>query len=444
MTQSYGQSKMMHFCPKCNQPLTKIAVGNLVEPFWGRLHKFFVYPFHPRPLLLMIILSFLFTLVAGPGFLNLMLQGLIWCIILKYSFAALRNTANCDLSPPRINSETVSGDFGVIFKQIVLYIIIGIAFGFVAKTAGLIVGFLFLGFVVLSIPAMIIVLVGTESLIAALNPMIFVTMAWRIGWGYLLMYLFLILLGAAPSVIGHYIISYLPEVSHLFLYTLAKSFYTVVSYHLMGYVILQYHEEIGYEVELADEDVFEPQMAPDQTGERAILNSVEILIREGKTDEAISLIQEQTGGKIADLHLAERYFDLLKIKQMKPEILAHGPVYLDLLAKTDQKEKLWEVYSECISMDANFAASPSTHFKIASLLNETGDAKGAIMAYNRFIKANPNNPMIPKAYFLAARVFNEKLKNPKKAVGILNGLIKGFPNHEIAPYAQQYLRQIGA
>jgi hypothetical protein len=51
---------------------------------------------------------------------------------------------------------------------------------------------------------------------------------------------------------------------------------------------------------------------------------------------------------------------------------------------------------------------------------------------------------VPKAYFLAANVINERLQNPGKAAGILNALIKKFPNHEIIPYAQQYLSKITA
>jgi len=45
--------------------------------------------------------------------------------------------------------------------------------------------------VIMSIPAMIIIFVTTESLINAINPMLFIPLAIRIGWGYLLMYFFL-------------------------------------------------------------------------------------------------------------------------------------------------------------------------------------------------------------------------------------------------------------
>ena len=89
-----------------------------------------------------------------------------------------------------------------------------------------------------------------------------------------------------------------------------------------------------------------------------------------------------------------------------------------------------------------FVPASSTLFKVANCLNQAGNPKGAVNSYNRFIKANPKDPLIPKAYFLAANIINEKLKNPRKALGILQSLIKTYPNHEITPHVQKYLRQI--
>jgi tetratricopeptide (TPR) repeat protein len=392
----------------------------------------------------MIVLSIATVLFAKVGIFGAVIRLIIWGIMLKYSYAALKNTADGDLSPPKINSETISEDFGVVFKQIGIYIAVGIAFGLVAASAGPITGFLFLGFAILSIPAMIIVLAATSSLFHAINPLVFARMAWRIGWGYLLMYLFLAFLGSAPAFLGRYIIAYLPAGTHLFLLNIAQSFYTLISYHLMGYVIFQYHEEIGYEVDLDLDQFSRQELASEQSSDNELLNRVDILIKDGKIDDAISLIRDDTGGVISDLDIAERYYNLLKIKRDFPEMLKHGKLYLDLLAQSGQKESLCEVYSDCVSKNSLFTASPSTLFKIASCVNEAGNPKGAIEAYNRLIKTHPKNPLIPKAYFLAANIINERLKNPGKAAGILKALMKAYPNHEIIPYAQRYLRQITA
>ena len=442
IVEQYGKKKVFHFCPECNVEVERVAFEDIVVPFWNRLPKFFGYPFHIRPLVLMIVLSIASVVFSRLFFLGFLGSVFIWGVFLKYAFAALKNTASGNFVPPQIDSKTIVEDFSIVFKQLGIFIVIGIAFVKVTQMAGVIVGFLFLCFAILSVPAMIIVLVGTDSLLRAINPMIFVVMAWRIGWSYLLMYFFLILLGAAPAVIGQYVMGYLPASLHLFFYKMAENYYTIISYHLMGYVIFQYHEEIGYEVDLADQELPSKEMPSEQDEAGKLLNRVDMLIKEGKLDDAIYLIRNETSGDITNLSLAERYYNLLKLKEQIPDMLKHGKVYLDLLAKGNQNEKLCEVYSECIFKDAGFTPSPTTLLKTASSFNQTGKPKESIEAYSRFIKAHPENPLVPKVYFLASNIFNEKLKNPRKAAGILKALIKKYPNHDITPHVQRYLSQI--
>jgi hypothetical protein len=50
----------------------------------------------------------------------------------------------------------------------------------------------------------------------------------------------------APYALAPYITGFLPGVLQAFLFITAKSYYTIVSYNLMGYVMLQYHETIGF------------------------------------------------------------------------------------------------------------------------------------------------------------------------------------------------------
>jgi hypothetical protein len=109
---------------------------------------------------------------------------------------------------------------------------------------------------------------------------------------------------------------------HLMLSNFAESFYTIVSYHLMGYVILQYHDRIGYQVDYEDfqdpsNEVHRPQNAdPDL----AILNVVNPLIQDGKLDEAIAQIKEMAQNQgIQGVNLSERYYNLLKMRKRTAE-----------------------------------------------------------------------------------------------------------------------------
>jgi len=125
-------------------------------------------------------------------------------------------------------------------------------------------------------------------------------------------------------------------------------------------------------------------------------------------------------------------------------MLKHGRRYLELLAEAKDKTKLREVYAACVAVEPAFTPGSAAAFKIASCFNETGDSQEAVQVYNRFIKAYPKDPQLPKAYFLAAGIINEKLKNPQKAAGLLKALLKTYPNHELGPHIQKYLKQIQA
>ena len=440
--EQYGKKKVFYRCPKCDEEAERHSAENIIVPFWNRLPKFFLYPLKLQPLILMIVLSAAATVFSRPGLFSFLMQLAIWGVLLKYSFAALKSTAQGSLTPPRITLETISNEFDIIFKQLGIYIVIGFVFFKVVQSAGIFIGLVFVGLAVLSIPAMIIVLVASNSLLHALNPVIFIGMAWRIGWGYLLMYLFYTLLGSAPVVLGQMVIAHLPLELQSFLFSMAKSYYLIVSYHLMGYVVFQYHEEIGYEVDLEEQELPEEAANPEEEKDRELLSRANMLVKEGKLDEAIECLKEERNALRGNPVLAERFYNLLKIRERFPEMLAHAKPYMDLLAKGNQKEKLCEVLLECLSHNPAFTPAPSTLFKAAGVLNETGKAKEAVQAYDRFIKANSNHHMIPKAYFLAAGIINEKLNDPRKASGILRGIIKKYPGHEMIPHVERYLGRI--
>ncbi len=440
----YGKKNVFHFCPECNVNVERLAFEDTVIPFWNRLPKFFAYPFHLHPLGLIIVLNIASLIFSKLWFFGFWGRVFVTVMFIKYAFASLRNTANGSFSPPRIDSNLVLEDFLIVIKQVLIFIVLLLALLWITQKGGLFIGFLFLCFAILFIPAMVIVLVGTESLLQSINPLLFVGMAWRIGWSYLLMYFFLILLGGAPAVIGRYIMGYLPPTLYEFLSNVVVDYYMIISYHLMGYVIFQYHEEIGYDVdfEFVDEELPSKEEPTEKDGANKLLSKVDRLIKEGKLDDAILLIKSETHGIISDLNLAERYYNLLKVREEFPDMLEHGKVYLDLLAKENQKEKLNEVYSECVSRDEKFSPEPTTLIKVASSLNESGRHKESIKAYNRFVKANPENPLVPKAYFLVSNIFNEKLGDPGRAARVLKGVIKKYPNHDIIPHAERYLNQI--
>ncbi len=442
------QGEKIYLCPKCILPADWIGAANVIEPFWTRLPKFFTYPFSPRPFILIMILSVLGLFFSGPGLFKLLVRVVIWGLLLKYSYAALKATVKGDLVPPPLDARTLSDDFSQVFKQLGIFIAIGISFGFVTKTAGSIIGSVFLIGAVLLIPAMIIIFVTTESILNAINPMLFVRLAFRIGKGYLLMYLFLVFLGGAPAFLAGFAVKILPPVLALFIFNLGKNYYTIISYHLMGYVVLQYHREIGYKIDFEDFK-YAPEEDKGKEEEKSrkseIINRLNFLIKDGKHDEALNLIRDEPeGARITDLTISDYYFKLLIMKNQINELIEHGKKYLTLLVQKDKKSRACEVYLQCLKKDLSFLPDELVLFKLGGWLNDAGKAKNAIGALNCLIKSYPDAPTVPNALFRAAQIYNDGIKDTVKARKILHFVIKKYPDHDFIPHIKHYLNKLQA
>jgi TolA-binding protein len=278
--------------------------------------------------------------------------------------------------------------------------------------------------------------------------MVFITLALRIGWGYLLMFFFYVTLGGPPALLGHHIIRYLPPISQFFIFTLVKIYYTFIAYHLMGCVILQYHENIGYKVAFEDfkdkKIEKEQQLAASDDPNSRLLRRVNQLIKDGNHQGAIEIIESETAPNgITDPLLAEKYYTLLKMVGAAEKLVAFGQNYIDLLVRGDNKNKAIDLYLECLSKHPEFLPAAKSLFKVGSWLNETQKSKEAIATFSKLTKGYPEHPLVPKSYFRAAQIFNDQLLNPKQAKKILTGLMKKYPAHDIIPFIEHYLGELG-
>jgi tetratricopeptide (TPR) repeat protein len=436
---AYNTIKTAHFCPKCNIPLQTMGVGHLIDPFWTRLPQFFLYPFKGHALFLIISMATL-GIFLGNSFLFLLFSTVI---LIKYSYTALSNTAQGKLNPPELSAETVNADISPAFKQLGLIAINGFLFFSIAQNFGQAASIIFLLLAILGMPAMIMILACGNSVFKAINPLLFVPVIWRVGLPYLLMYFFLILLYGAPSALAYYLFKFLPDFLANFMAMAGKQYYTIMSYNLMGYVLLQYHEVLGYHV---DYDDFVGQLPASNKTAAPIdnnpLTEVDILIKEGKFEEALTTIKNDLQQNNQDKELAARYYKLLKAGGKKQELLSFAPDYLRLLLSDNNKKTVRQVYKECLKIDAKFPLPAEPLYNIAAILNKEGDPQSSLVAYVRLTKEHPKHDLLPESYLHMAKLLNERLGKPEQAKEILAVLIQKFAEHEVGRSAKAYSEQL--
>ena len=436
----YGALEINYFCPACNLPAENIGLGHLIEPFWTRMPKFFTYPLQLHPLLLLVALAALVTFFSGSFLVHLF----FFVVATKYAYSVLTTTAKGSFQAPSVTFQLINEDIMQVFKQYVVLGILGGLTAFIFGATGPVGGFVFLAFIAVFAPAMLMLLVATNSVLVALNPFKFVPVVTRIGWRYFLMYLFIVLLYGAPAAFFNYFPLALPVALTTFVVVCVQQYYTFIIYHLMGYVLLQYHEEIGYDV---DYEYFMEKSMPEEFVEvnekDRLLNQIGILVQSGRHEDALKLLYDETKGSFTDVDLSERFLNLLKMVQKEEGMQKHAKAHLDLLVKQNKKKKAVETYTEYFEGKKMQDITPDSLIKVAKWLTERNQPEKALPCYVSFVETNKNHPALPEAYFSLARLLHERIGNTPKAKQIVQALLSTYPDHELIPEIKSYQTTMG-
>jgi len=275
-----------------------------------------------------------------------------------------------------------------------------------------------------------------------LNPLVLFSIGTRIGPRYFLLYLFLAIIGGAPAALGHYVLDYLPIILASYLSYVATIYYMIMAYNLMGYVLLQYSSEIGYEVDYEDFEKSQrknkKKKVASQNPRDLLLEKVSNMVRDGRLDEAMDLILQETDGEFKDYLLAEKYLKLLKAAKNKDDFIPHGTLVLSMAVKRNNKKDAVDIYQDCLAVDPAFLPNPEILLKLSDWLVQLGEAKLALTTLHSFTKKYKDHHLIYEVYLKMARILKEKMNNINKAKEIIRYLITKYPGHELQPQAKRY------
>jgi len=425
-------------CTACQGELDSLGIGNTITPFWERIPRFFAYPFNADCLVYLAMLA-VASLAAFLPLAGIIISLLISFALLKYGYAVLSHTASGNLSPPKLWSANLAGENNLPLRQLVVFVLMGVVVGLAGELSP-VAALVALFFMLFSVPASVMSMALLGSIVEALNPVALGRIMGRIGWPYLILFVFLLLLSGGSNVAAELLEQVLPD----WLLTIAGVFitgyFTVIMFHMMGYVVYQYHEPLGYE------NVREFDRTGDVPGSRAevpvdpFLNEVNILVSEGKLEEAKARLK-------ARLRLAgtpddrERYHRLLKLSGDKAELVHHGATYLRTLVELGRNGQALDVFSDCLGADPEFQVSEGRlAYGLGSLAHDQGRHDLALRILNRFAQRYPRHRDIPRAYLVAAKILCEHKNQDAQAKKILADLLRTYPDHESLEDIKGYLR----
>lgn len=393
-------------------------------PIWQNFSQVFKYGFRSQPLLLVIGISIILT-IFDHGFLGLAASIILKAMLFKYAFVVLQQTSRGNMEPPALSSQTIAGDYDLPFKfygLILAYVFIA---NFLYARDWEMLGTLFVFVGLLLAPASIMVLALNESFIDALNPRILWRLVLRIGWSYLALYGLIFILQAARSNATQILAGGL----HWGFYYLVSGYFTILTFHIMGYILYQNHELVGQPVEEDEDEIVDQRFDHYQ-------NMMEI----GNVEAAIAELEQLVEEYPDDLDVNQRLHSLCLLEKREDKLAAHADAYLRLLLRKGKDVQAVEIYLDCLSLHRSCVPDDAEgYYRLAQALTRSGKHKQMVKLLNGLHKRFPRSDFVPHAYFLMARTLSESLNKDELAINTLNFLLENYPQHPVMPDIHAYL-----
>jgi tetratricopeptide (TPR) repeat protein len=189
------------------------------------------------------------------------------------------------------------------------------------------------------------------------------------------------------------------------------NYYTVVLFHIMGYMIFQYQDKLGF---TARADHGDRKVAMDDAEKTKRL--VDILIKEGQFDLALEELKSGANKFPADPHFARQCFEFILASRNTGSIDEIGSYYLGYLVRRKEFDQLNHAYKRILALSKDFQADTAeVRHQVAQVLQQLGDAKSAAKVLNHLHREFPDYAQLPAAYQLMARCLEELPDMQKQA-----------------------------
>lgn len=396
-----------------------------IEPVWNVIPQFFKYPFKANvlPTLAFISLGSLFMLIP---ILGIVVWLALWAMLFKVSYEILTSTASGHMDGPPAVSQMSDG---IMFKHIGLLLLMVFGYVLIGGLIGSPLVALLLGlFVLLALPAATMTLAMTQSLLAALNPATWVMIMRITGGAYLLTSVFLLLMMVSRTWVEGLLLPLVGNSMALFnvVSWAITSYFMAASFHLMGYLLYQHHDELGIEPTVQTD-------GEDSSAEHPLIAQAAELVRAGQPEEAIGQLQQEIERRGVEPEVHEYYRKLLQSRGETEKLAEHGAAYIPPLIHAQENiDRAVDVAEESFAASRDFQLhQPGDALPLARHAFELGRHKLVLKLGSGFGKRHPKHPDLPELYFLAAQSLIENGGNSDKAVNTVRQLIKRFPDHPL-------------
>jgi hypothetical protein len=409
----------------------------MITPFWLRLREITTYPMRGASKYALLGLTLLSPLAMLP--MSWFFRALLLVGTYTYAVSILRHTANGYLEAPEINADgDGTGRMQIVLQFVFAALLIGslMLFGpWVMLAVGVVLAF--------AMPGATISLAMDENFWHAINPATWFAIAARLGWPYLAMLALCVVIMFSQGNAQALIALVLPAPLAFIAGTFVSTYAVFATFHLMGYVIYQYHEELGHEV-TRPQKLHDHSADPDQ----GLLDEVAQMVLDGDTDGAEARLANQLRVRGGTAKVHAQYRKLLRLRNDSAGLTRHGNEYLAILLAQDKEKEALELVRDCVAIDAGYRpAHPDAVKHLARRAAETAQVKLAVQLLTGFDQRHPGHPDIAVNALDAAKLLAEKLGDDRTARELLAGVrpvIGNDPLRQDFEAYQQFLDKVAA
>ncbi|MGP9832833.1 hypothetical protein [Marinobacter alkaliphilus] len=426
-------------CPRCSKAMRYLGAATEVVPFWHRIGAFFRYPFHTDPLMVIAICT-LVPIVAPANIVGLIIWLVLALALFKYTYAVISHTAEGHLKPPPVSVAFTGSGFDIVILQFLVFVLMGGLVAAAAMVGGPILMLLALAFVILALPASIMVLAMERSVGAAVNPMNLAVMISRIGTPYFLLYGYLILLTLASGAAQDFAVDHFPMWVAQPLAGFLNSTFTLILFHMLGYLLFQYQEELGFASDVQGEDSDADQQNRDRS--TRFDADLDMNLKDGNYDRVQSMLIESLKKDRDNPKRIGQLYQILTARQATAELYRYHPRLMAWLTQRHDGDGLNQLMQTLQAAEPGFQLDdPELAVQCASALYHRGHFKPALRLLQDFHKRFPDSDQLAPAYLLAAQALANGLQQWEKASAFLAFIKKRCVTHPLHGQIDTWLDQ---
>ena len=397
-----------------------------IPPFWTKLNVVWRYPAQSEPLQVIgigAVLSWLVAYFPMLAPLRIVLDLAVISYVYKYGAEVLLHTArgNVEQAPEFVTSVDDDQGWQQIWLFVGMYALGRVAFLYLPYTFAIPLGALLL----LGYPAASIMVAIEGSAIGALNPMRWLDAVRRIGWPYLAVVILSLCFVFSKFYLNG-LLTFLWQPLAVLLTSAVSFYFSVMSFFLLGYLVYQYHEALGFELAPKKQELprTHTKLDPDQ----GVIDDCEALVLQGNTTEAAARLRTLINARGATAIVHERYRQILKLNHDNAGLVAHGATWLSVLLAQEKMPEAIALYKESAALDPAFMPRAAEEFAILATALSTVEPNLAIGVLQGFSKQFPKSKIVPRNLLLAAKIYAERMSDVAGAQKLIAQLQQRFPD----------------